>query len=31
MKGNAEVKDNPKVPGGMVFPMTIESISSVKE
>ncbi|MDE3182935.1 MAG: hypothetical protein KGM16_05905 [Bacteroidota bacterium] len=31
MKGNAEVKDNPKVPGGMMIPMTIETISSVKK
>ena len=31
MKGNMEVKDNPKIPGGMVIPMTIETVSSVKE
>ncbi|MBP6386788.1 MAG: hypothetical protein KA313_03775 [Pseudarcicella sp.] len=28
MSGNVEIKDNPKLPGGMIIPMSIESITN---
>ena len=31
IKGTAEVKDNPKIPGGMIIPMTMSNEMTITE